>query len=289
VIGLAISGAILLLYPLLWKFAHPHPDPWEHAIRDSSGNVVIGAAETVSGNVAGRDNSGHQIHNAPGGTVIVGDVGDGGRIASPQFEYIPGLKLPSAPLPQPEVKIPKLLIRSPQQVCIANESQKLTLSDTGQPGMVVTIENPEAEVGRQGVRAIGVVAIIKFRRNGHLSATSEYACWLDTYENRVTIEPGTSRVLVVGTYSNPKVWLCYTSTLDAPVPRPRSTPAMQAYVNRVHSPLEPQYLLFNPTIDAQITLLSKHDGYTLAQKTYRLSTTETVTGETGAFVYEELP
>jgi hypothetical protein len=188
-----------------------------------------------------------------------------------------------------EREIPLLVIRSPQHVMLANGSQMLTVSEHGEPGMIVTIENPEARVGQKGIRAGGVIALIKFRRqSGELAATSEYGCWVGRHENRITLEPGTSQRLVVGIYSNPKVWKCFNSTLDAPVPH-RTPQEMRAYFNRVHSPLEPQLIPFNPVIDAQISVLSKYDGYTLAQKTYRLTTVTGVTGETAGFMYEEWP
>ena len=195
-----------------------------------------------------------------------------------------------APLPESisEVKIPRLLIRSPKRDYLASESQWFSRSGRGMPGMTVVVENPEATVGHQGIEATGVRAKIKFlRHDGELLGTSEYAHWLDILENRTNISVGESRVLVVGLYSNPKVWQYFSNKIDAPMQRARTFTQVQNLSARLNRPLEPQYILFNPTIEVRITLLSKYSGFTLAQKSFLLSTFSTMDGGRD-FDFEEL-
>jgi hypothetical protein len=182
--------------------------------------------------------------------------------------------------PASDVRIPRLLIGSPQRITLSNQSQQFSRSEQGLAGMIVRVENPEALVGHQGIKASGVLAKIRFSRgDGELLGTSEYAHWLDILENRTNIAPGESRALVIGLYSKPGAWLYYSNKIDKPILPGRSLSQWQAYANRLNRPLEYHKILFNPTIDAHVTLMSKYDGYTLAQKSFRLSTFRTTMGE----------
>ena len=257
----------------------PTRDPWEHLVRDSSGKVIIGTTETVSGNVVGRDSSGHQKHNAPGGTVI---VGDGGRVASPQFEYV-GLNLPPSPLGE---SLPRLLIRSPQKRRLLEEDQVFRIDNSGLPGMVVWVENPEAEVGQRGVKATGVAAVIRFMGDGEHLGVSERSFWVDYMENQIDLAPGESRAIVVGLYE-PGLWRLFTNARKRHITPGRGIEGMRAYYRAVSPLLQPTAVFFNPFIEAQISVLSDQTNVTLARKGFRLSTFRTTMGDVD-FKFEEL-
>jgi hypothetical protein len=258
-----ISGVALLLAPII------------HSL--SARDRKLEPASN-SGIQTGRDNNGSQV-------LVKEDYhdyrGTNPALTSP----------PQATKAEPEsANTPKIIIRAHPTVCLSYDSQAITRSETGEPGMIVRVENPEAGVGQQGITAHKVVAIIRFHRpSGEIAGTSEYAFWLDTYENQVTIEPGTSRELVIGTYSNPKVWKYFTNKQDYAPQKPHSWGQMQGYMERMSLPLEPQFILMNPTLEVQLALMSKHNRYTLAKKSFKLYPIENALGQTINFRFEELP
>jgi hypothetical protein len=275
---------LLAVFPLIQKFAHPQGDPWERLVRDESGKVIIGTAEAVSGNVAGRDNSGHQIHNAPGGTVVVGNVGDGGKVASPQFQYLPLLNIPPSPIAKPTAK---LLIRSPQKRTLLEDDQVFRIDASGKPGMIVWVENPEAEVGEQGVKVTAVAVVIRFMRDGEHLGMSERSFWLDYMENRIDLAPGESRAVVVGLFE-PGIWKVFTNARKRAITPGRGIEGMRAYYRAVTTPLDHSGVFFNPFIEAQVTVLSDQTNVTLARKSFKLSEYKSTTGDID-FKFEELP
>ena len=60
-------------------------------------------------------------------------------------------------------------------------------------------------------------------------------------------------------------------------------------MERMSLPLEPQFILMNPTLEVQLALMSKHNRYTLAKKSFKLYPIENALGQTINFRFEELP
>jgi hypothetical protein len=284
ILATGVVGLLFILYGIGSRYMERFPmekpsHPWDNLMRDESGKVITGVAEDVSGNVAGRDNSGHQIHNAPGGTVI---VGDGGRVASPEHQYLPILNIPPSPIQEPTAK---LVIRTPQKVLLREDRQTFGVDSDGQPGMIVWIENPEGNVGERGARANGIATVIRFLRDGEVLGVSQRGYWLDHMEYRVDIPHGESRAVIIGLYES-GLWHFFTNKRERAIPTPQNAPQLRRYYRAVSTPLQPASVPFNPTIDAQITVISERDGITLARKSYRLSTD---TMDKMDFRFEELP
>ena len=173
-----VAGLLFVLYGINAWYRERFPEraghPWDNVMRDESGKIITGEA-IVSGNMAGRDNSGHSIHNAPGGTVVVGNVGDGGRVASPELQYLPILNIPPSPIVEPTAK---LFIRSPQKVRLNEHQQTFRTQGDGQPGMIVWVENPErgmwgSEAGHKGQRDWG---------RGNPGSRAMKRCWVSRSE-----------------------------------------------------------------------------------------------------------
>jgi len=206
------------------------------------------AAPGSSANVAGSGNSG-DLMNASG-NVHKGDI---------NYYLPPNVEVP----PRSEKPRPTLVIRSPQKVWLEICGQIFRRSEDGDSGLIVMVDNPEAAVGQQVIKAQRIAAVIRFsREDGELIGTSERVYWLNTLENRVTILPGQSKAIVIGIYDNPAVWLHFTNKRDNPIPTPRTATQMRGYANAVSQPLdEPSRIFFNPTIDAQVTVITESDGY----------------------------
>jgi hypothetical protein len=298
--GTIMICALGVLAGFYWSgWAHDHPTAVFRAMLALFIGAVLCAAfwlvtndRTPAENKAEQNTIGDRSPLGVSGITTGGDVKAGGDVKNIVAEhyYESSKETPIGFVPDAGTKIPKLLMRPHPTVCLSHDSQMITRSETGKPGMIVRIENPEAGVGQKGIKAHGVVAIIRFcRPSGEIAGTSEYAFWLDTYENAVTIEPGTSKEMVIGIYSNPKVWQYFTNKLDSPPPRPVTGGQFRNYMERMSRPLAPDLIFMNPTIDAHITLISKRDHYTLAKKSFKLYPVQNSLGQTIDFMFEELP
>ncbi len=179
------------------------------------------------------------------------------------------------PLADPKTEIPRLVIHGPKLVHLDSESRvfsRCTQATVGVPGIIVRVENPAASIGERGLEAKGVRARINFfRPDGELITTSEYAHWLDIFENRTNIPAGESKTLVVGLYSDPRVWHVFSNKDDAPLSKAHTFHQVHAAYAKLTKPLEPEFILLNPSITAEITLISKYDSSTLARKSLTLS------------------
>jgi hypothetical protein len=166
------------------------PHPWAVGAL-----VVVGALMFVfaalghkqasgAGIQTGRDNSGHNV-------VAGRDV------------YIGSQAPPPAPLPALDDDLkPILRTRSPKKLYLESSSCifKHTSSSAGLLGLIIPIENMEAETGQRATDALKIVALLRFYKDEKECGTIQRAYWMNREENQVTIPIGESKFVVMGSY-----------------------------------------------------------------------------------------
>jgi hypothetical protein len=254
VIGLAIAGAIMFVYPgLKWVYQqqkefNPHLDPWKNIISNGSGNKFEASPVTNSGNFAGRDNLGKQI------------------IAEHYHEAAP-IAIPVAPSSvMPPVTYPITITIGPvEKRCIEHgRLDRFKEGPAEKIGALAWITNERTNAQRVSDLGISLV----FRRDGAIVHQVNRSFWFGITEYE--------RDLNVGTREAVLVCMCYGNTLGLysnsrkyPLQQPRTGSALVRQLESFNQ-ASPEYIIFDSPVEVEIAAISS-GGETLGVSTYLLT------------------
>jgi hypothetical protein len=217
--GVMIASAVLMLAALgFWIFTKDDPD-----------EIVAAAPQVDQTNsvTTGRDNSGHQIHNAPGGTVIIGD----GNATNPaRRPAVTDLQ----PLPVHRTKSETISLELSlelREIVYDMASSAWIMAtqfdyENSRVALIAWFTNPVPTKGSRGIEAFGLGAHLKFSGLKLWSEQIKRAYWLGRSENRINLESGDRAGVVVGLveWNN---WVCYSNPYERPAHEEFLQPALR--------------------------------------------------------------
>lgn len=238
-----IVGAVLLLWPLL------------HSLLVRQNN---NEANTSNSDVQSRpDNWSHQVTNAPGGTIIIGDR----NTAVSRSEHSIAVPVLEARPETISLEL-NLELRSIVYDCPSSAWRLATQFDhrNSKIALIAWFTNPVPPKGTRSINASGLTAHLQFTGSLPWNEQVEQAYWLGKSENRINLGGGNRAGVVVGLveWNN---WVCYLNPYERPAHEEFLQPAFHPLGERKSMPKSP--------MDIHVSLISS-DAITLEAREIRL-------------------
>jgi hypothetical protein len=171
------------------------PHPWVVAVFVLAGAGTFAYASIghkksrEASNLVGRDHTGHQIHNAPGGIVHVGDTNVTSNETKAQTAR--GITGSTSPLSLPMLEVSFAL------AFVKIDDEYPQFGEDGQKSIVVRVRNKPAALGEVAHHARDIFAQLDFDCAIGKS-TVERAYWVDQDNNQITLSGGDEAWVFVG-------------------------------------------------------------------------------------------